>query len=339
MHFQADKTIGVSINIYGEWAESEIYLISKYINVGETVLDIGANIGTHSLAFSRMVGRGGRVIAFDAQHKIFQVLGANMLLNNAFHVDCINALVGKDRAVTTIPVSNIVDNPNFGAASYRTHVSNQLAAPNGLPIAMITIDSLELKQCHFMKIDVEGMEIDVFRGAENTIKKFKPIIYFEQTTERSLKDIFAFFSERNYTLHWHVANPFNKNNYNKHMHNVFGGVCETNILALPKARPALRAIAGEHVVDMSKPDFDPVIPKDAIQGWSLPNDAYTALGRQTESSALLTDVVRGLQRELSDVKIKFSILAEDRQRAQEIMEHQHRELTRLSGVKTPDKPQ
>ncbi|PYL85444.1 MAG: hypothetical protein DMF17_08630 [Verrucomicrobia bacterium] len=77
-HEELDRTIGASLRMYGEWAEEEIYFLSFFIAPGAVVLDIGANIGTHALAFSRFVTPQGRVVAIDAQERAYDLLVLNM---------------------------------------------------------------------------------------------------------------------------------------------------------------------------------------------------------------------------------------------------------------------
>src|SRR5271166_2365399 len=72
-----DLIIGRSIATYGEWAQLEIDALAHFIKEGDTVLDIGACFGTHSLAFSDLVGRTGRVIAFEASPANFGLLERN----------------------------------------------------------------------------------------------------------------------------------------------------------------------------------------------------------------------------------------------------------------------
>lgn len=77
--FSSDLVIGRSLRTYGEWAENEIRFLLRSVHPGDTVLDVGANIGTHTLAFARAVGVSGKVWAFEPRPEIFRVLDANIL--------------------------------------------------------------------------------------------------------------------------------------------------------------------------------------------------------------------------------------------------------------------
>ena len=58
-----DNIIGRSLRLYGEWAEAEIELAKVFLRPGDTVVDVGANIGTHSIAYGLLVGDSGAVIS------------------------------------------------------------------------------------------------------------------------------------------------------------------------------------------------------------------------------------------------------------------------------------
>ncbi len=337
-HYAGDTTIGLSLAQYGEWAEAEIYLLSRHVKRGDTVLDIGANVGTHSLAFSRIVGPQGRVISFDGQHRIFQVLSMNMLMNGRMNVDCVNALVGSSVSVETVSVIDPSGSINFGAVSFRPGGAGRSQGPKQLPVAMITVDSLALDSCALMKVDVEGMEIDVFRGALATIVRCEPLIYFEQVGDRNFDQIWRFFFDLDYDLFWHIANPFNSNNFRNNSQNFFGGAVEVNVIAIPRVSTELVQRLGVAATKIDRPVFNPVIPSNAVEGWDLPEGAYSDLEEKGDTSLNVdTDPKQALANAygaLRDLQLKFDALAEDRTRAQVIMEHQLKEIERLKFLQT-----
>lgn len=69
-----DTTIGRSLSVYGEYAEHEFFLLSHCLKPGDSVIDVGANIGTHAVFFSVAVGAAGNVLAIEAQPAIFELL-------------------------------------------------------------------------------------------------------------------------------------------------------------------------------------------------------------------------------------------------------------------------
>src|SRR5262245_48257434 len=73
---RGDMFIGRSLELYGEWSEGEVTLFSNLVVAGDNVVEAGANIGTHTLALSRLVGPQGKVWALEPQQLVFQMLCA-----------------------------------------------------------------------------------------------------------------------------------------------------------------------------------------------------------------------------------------------------------------------
>lgn len=323
VHFSADRTIGLSLRLYGEWAEAEIFLISNLVRPGDVVVDVGANIGTHSLALSRMVGPAGEVISIDGQKEVFQLLSANMLINSSFNVRCINSLVASSPGMIDMPRRSIEENPNYGEVSFVDDVNSKIMDDDVIPISVISLDSLRLSKCNFIKVDVEDMEIDVFNGATETIKKLRPAIYFEQRSEKNLKQIFEYFRKIDYCLRWHVSNPFTKNNYNGHGENIFGGTCEVNIVALPMEMDVPEYIISNTNL-ISEAKYNPVFPSDSKNGWYLPVDSYSEFARKQRSPIFKDE--NEYNNEIVILKEKYEALHDDRIKAQEIIEHLSRKI-------------
>ena len=76
-----DTYIGRSFDLYGEFAEDEVAVFRQLVHPGQSVFDIGANIGAHTIALAAIVGPLGHVTAFEPQRVIFQILNANVALN------------------------------------------------------------------------------------------------------------------------------------------------------------------------------------------------------------------------------------------------------------------
>ena len=83
-----------SLQAYGEWAELEIGFCSRFLTPGDTVLDVGAYIGTHSVAFAECVGPAGQVYSFEAQPASFALLAHNLAAHAISQVTAANAAVG-----------------------------------------------------------------------------------------------------------------------------------------------------------------------------------------------------------------------------------------------------
>ena len=166
----------------------EEYLIVDRIipllqNIGNeiTILDIGGHIGTHTILYSKLLNC--KILTFEPQKKIYDILMQNIKDNQLTNCITYNCAVGHDNITTTM--SNMLyDGYNYEIKYDTNKIFNYGGiglGKNGESVNMITIDSLNLEKCDYMKIDVEGAEILVVMGAFETIKKFKPMIWFEQT--------------------------------------------------------------------------------------------------------------------------------------------------------------
>src|SRR5258706_3868087 len=104
----------------------------------------------------------------------------------------------------------------------------------GERVALTTIDSLELDACHFIKIDVEGMEQAVVRGAQATLARHRPLLYVENDRPEHARALVSQLEALGYRLHWHLPPYFNPGNHARNPVNVFGNIASRNMLCLPR---------------------------------------------------------------------------------------------------------
>ncbi len=220
-----DVYIGRSFDLYGEWSQAEIEGLVQFLRPGMTVLDVGANIGAHSLAFARAVGTGGTVIAIEPQRVVFQTLCANLALNALFHVRPLHAGAGRHRGLTRVPAIDYGQPGNFGGVS--------LGEVGSESVPVISIDELELTACDLIKIDVEGMESDVLAGTAATIRRFRPVLYVENDRCERSTALIAQLSELGYRLYWHLPALYNAQNWYGNRENVFANIVSVNLLGVP----------------------------------------------------------------------------------------------------------
>ncbi len=237
-----DTLIGASLRTYGEFAEHEMMLLSHWARPGDTIVDIGANIGTHSVFFSQAVGPGGKVMAIEAQPQIFEILKLNLALNTCANVTAIHAACGAAPGELSVPAIDYDRDGNFGAFSFRIDGIERLLpvtarAPSTL-VPMMPLDAMELAACHLMKIDAEGMESEVMDGAARTIERFRPVLYLENNNRDASRGLFERVSSFGYTPYWHVISYYRANNFAQFADNIFAAALELNVLCLPAEKGA-----------------------------------------------------------------------------------------------------
>jgi FkbM family methyltransferase len=220
-----DLYIGRSLELYGEWSEGEIALFQHLVRSGDVVVEVGANIGTHTVFFAKAVGVAGMVLAFEPQRIVFQTLCGNLALNSLTNVHCYSVGLGEAPGFAQIPVLDYRQPLNFGGVSL-----GQVATGEQVQIA--TLDSFALPRCRLLKIDVEGMELAVLKGAVETIRRCQPILYLENDRQDRSIALIHYIQSLGYNLFWHRPTLFNPNNFYQNPHNVFGNTLSVNMLGL-----------------------------------------------------------------------------------------------------------
>ena len=231
----------LSLMTYGEWAENEISFVRTFIPLDGTVVDVGAYIGTHALAFSRFVGPKGAVIALEAQPDTFAVLRQNLAVNGSLNVHAENCAACDRSGTLTIPLIDISHRDSFGSASLRTSVFYESACSmEAIPptvgrtaqVRAITIDEFELPKCSLIKVDAEGLEDVVFRGAAETIRRTSPAVYAECNSVADGLRCIDVLKNYGYQVRLHVVNAFNSDNFLGVSNNIFGRGSEAALVGL-----------------------------------------------------------------------------------------------------------
>jgi FkbM family methyltransferase len=241
---QGDTVIGRSLRLYGEFAGDEVDSILAFLRPGNHVLDLGANIGVHSLAFAQTVGPSGRVIAVEPQHYCFQLLSANITLNQLAQVLALRAAVGDAQGVCAVPRIDPAHRHNAGATTVSTEAPLAAEAQDIVP--MITVDSLGLSRCDLIKIDTEGFEDRVLTGAQATLRAHRPVIYAEVHDREKLGRAAAILKPLGYGLTLHHTRFYRKTNPQGETAQIFASNAGGSaLIALPPGRTLPDGLPGE----------------------------------------------------------------------------------------------
>jgi FkbM family methyltransferase len=196
-----DTVIGRLIETYGEYFEAEVNIFRAFVAPGDVVIDVGANIGVHALALASLVGPSGVVFAFEPQRLAFQTLCANMALNSLDNAHCVNAAVSDSAGTLRLSDANPDAPNNFGGVA----LSTAAGPPRSPPVPQLVLDDyLAVDRLKLVKIDVEGMEAAVLRGARRTLAAFKPVLYVENDRVENSPELISLLGELGYHLYWHL---------------------------------------------------------------------------------------------------------------------------------------
>ena len=227
----SDAVLGPSLRLYGEWAQDEIEGLVKFLKDGDVIIDAGANIGTHTLGFAPAIAPSGRVYSFEPQADIYELLHQNCSINYyasniATYCHPLSNVSGKKYLIPVFDDNNI---HNFGAAQLAAEVEDKVLSTESSE--SMSLDGLNLDSCRLIKLDVEGMELEVLNGAETLIRKYKPLIFFEANKIPSTwKIIQKFIPFGDYSVRVVILDAFSSQNFNENKLNIFSDYQEASIL-------------------------------------------------------------------------------------------------------------
>ncbi len=167
---------------------NEIAMLSQILrDLGSnlTVLDVGANFGTYSIALARSVGPEGKIHAFEPQRLIYNLLVGSVAINSFTNIYCHNIAVGDREGRVEIPQYDYHRPMNFGSVEFGESQQEKLdqtrmhEASKTEYVRVATVDSFDFPTVSLVKIDVEGMESQVLDGSKQTIRRCRPVLFVE----------------------------------------------------------------------------------------------------------------------------------------------------------------
>jgi FkbM family methyltransferase len=154
----------------------KILTIAGTLPAGAIAIDAGANIGLIAVPLAQSLReRGGKVLAFEVQRMMFYALCGAAALNDLENLHAFHQGVGMQAGRVQVPRMDYGSAQDFGMLSL---VDVDPAAPCE-EVALVAIDGLRLPRLDFLKIDVEGMEIEVIEGAAGAIREHRPWCWVE----------------------------------------------------------------------------------------------------------------------------------------------------------------
>jgi FkbM family methyltransferase len=163
---------------------AELRVMLERISPTDVVFDIGAHRGYFTQLYSLLVGRHGRVFAFEPVPPTFRVLQERMSKRPLiWNVEVINIALGDTTGTAVMHLPGEDD----GQASLRPHRGvgswQNAALPTRFPCRQVRLDDFvadrRITRFDFLKCDVEGAELLVLQGATDTLKRFQPVLYLE----------------------------------------------------------------------------------------------------------------------------------------------------------------
>ncbi|WP_068076505.1 FkbM family methyltransferase [Novosphingobium lentum] len=226
-----DKFIGRSLTQYGEWAQLEIDRLLQFIKPGDFVLDVGANIGFHTLSFARHVGSAGRVWAFEPDPVNGILLRLN-ILNSGME----GAIVPFDVAASdALGICRFRSYPismpeNFG----HTAIDE---VEGDYPRVAVALDALKIDRAPaLIKIDIEGHELQALEGMREMIEKHHPVLSIEADSSSDADAIAAMVCDLGYDAYDFITDAYNRENFAGREEDIWKGHgrCSNLLCVMPR---------------------------------------------------------------------------------------------------------
>ncbi|MCY3818777.1 MAG: FkbM family methyltransferase [Gammaproteobacteria bacterium] len=151
-----------------QWEAKNVEMLEKHVEPGSVVVEVGAHVGSHTVPIARMVGRCGRVYAFEPQRKLYRELHRNLALNGMTNVVPLRYAIGAGEARViemNLPTPGNEGGTGIGIGGDEAELRN--------------LDGFGFERVSVLKIDVEGHEDEVLDGAVDTIRRNRPVVLIE----------------------------------------------------------------------------------------------------------------------------------------------------------------
>jgi|LauGreDrversion4_2_1035121.scaffolds.fasta_scaffold159155_2 FkbM family methyltransferase len=176
-----------------------VTFVRHFINPNKNIIDLGANIGTHSIIYANYTN--GNVYSFEPQKTVFDILNKNVELNNCKNIITHN-FGGSSINKKFYMNACYLNKDNQGAF----RIDETLDSTNGLEIECKIIDELNIENVCYIKIDVEGHEYETLLGLKKTLIKEHPTLMIEIHNSCSTRHLtFKFLEELGYKNHYRFS--------------------------------------------------------------------------------------------------------------------------------------
>jgi FkbM family methyltransferase len=196
-----DRLVYLGLHRSGLMGKDEARLLRNLIRPGMRIVDVGANVGLYSLLMARRTGDQGSVVAFEPEPNLFAILVANCTRNGAHNVTALSQALGAANgpAVFQRSAFNSGDNRLGGHSS----------AHEPLEVKVVRFDDIQPETSpDFIKIDVQGHELDVLRGMEGALARNHDVrVLFEfcpsasRAAGSSAEELLGFLRDRDFLLY------------------------------------------------------------------------------------------------------------------------------------------
>jgi len=188
----------------------DVYFLRNFIRKGDTCVDIGAHLGYYTFELSRLVGKEGRVVAVEPVGKFFNVLKKMVASRKIVNIRLEKVALGGEGKLVEIGIPVINKQKKFGYARLR-EINQELEYAETESVPNVKGDELlaSLDKLDFIKCDVEGAEVAVFKSMPQIISKHQPVLLLELADKNDRIKMMQLLSNDGYQA-YHLRNKLLK---------------------------------------------------------------------------------------------------------------------------------
>lgn len=198
--------------------EPELKVVRYLVKPGDSIIDIGANVGVYSRILSELVGPDGRVYSIEPFPPTFEILCYNVRRLHLDNVEPINIAISDSQAIVTMAIPY---NPSGAETHYRASIVMNAGERSKIEVTNVqttTIDSRFLSESEtisFIKCDIEGHEPACIKGAAKFLKQSQAAWLIEisgepDDTDSAAYNVFKILHDQGYSAWWYDGSKLKK---------------------------------------------------------------------------------------------------------------------------------
>ena len=232
-YYTNDEYIGKSLSEYGEWSEIEIILLKQLVKGNENIIEVGSNIGTHTIPLAKHVLNGGLVYAIEPQSQNYKLLSKNIKDNKLKNVKILKFAISSKQGEAYMNIFNENMTNNYGDSKiFANNFRNSESVKVKTLDQLFYDDNKEIKTIKLIKCDAQGQELNIILGSKKIINTHKPFLYLENDDINTSKALIDKIKEMKYIMFWHLPPLYNPNNFLKNSKNIFPKIISCNMLCI-----------------------------------------------------------------------------------------------------------
>ena len=235
-YYSNDQYIGKSLSEYGEWSEAEVGLLKQLLADNENMIEVGSNIGTHTIPLAKQVLNGGFVYAIEPQYQNHKLLLDNIKNNELKNVKVLKIAISSKEGEAYMNTFDESITGNYGDSKiFSSNFKNAESVPVKTLDQLFYDDIKERKSIKLIKCDAQGQELNIILGSKKIIDKYKPYLYLENDDIHTSKALIENIKNMGYILFWHLPPLYNPDNFLKNTKNIFPKIISCNMLCIHRS--------------------------------------------------------------------------------------------------------